>query len=59
MAGGSWKENDMMFPSTIGTPMDPSNLSHIFKRLLKKANLPDIRFHDLRHYVECWIMGSV
>ena len=48
-AGSSWKENDMMFPSTIGTPMDPSNLYHIFKDLLKLANLPDIRFHDLRH----------
>ena len=44
-----WKENDMMFPSSRGTPMDPSNLYHNFKSLLKKANLPDIRFHDLRH----------
>ena len=29
--------------------MDPSNLYHNFKRLLKKAELPGIRFHDLRH----------
>ena len=29
--------------------MGPSNLYHNFKRLLKKAELPDIRFHDLRH----------
>lgn len=48
-AGTSWKENDMIFPSSKGTPMDPSNLYHIFKGLLKKAELPDIRFHDLRH----------
>ncbi len=29
--------------------MGPSNLYHNFKRFLKKAELPDIRFHDLRH----------
>ncbi len=44
-----WKENDMIFPSSKGTPMDPSNLYHNFKRLLIEAGLPDIRFHDLRH----------
>ena len=44
-----WKENDMIFPSSTGTPMDPSNLYHNFKRMLKRAGLPDIRFHDLRH----------
>ena len=48
-AGESWIENDLIFPSVIGTPLDPSNLYHIFKELLKKAQLPPIRFHDLRH----------
>lgn len=48
-AGESWVENDLIFPSTSGTPMDPSNLYHGFKALLKTAGLPDIRFHDLRH----------
>ena len=48
-AGKSWHENDLIFPSPIGTPMDPDNLCHEFKRLLVAAGLPDIRFHDLRH----------
>ena len=48
-AGDRWKENDLIFPSTIGTPNEPTNLIKHFKILLKQAGLPDIRFHDLRH----------
>ncbi len=38
-----------MFPSVIGTPLDQRRLHIDFKRVLKKAGLPEIRFHDLRH----------
>lgn len=31
------------------TYIQPKNLCRSFKSLLKSANLPDIRFHDLRH----------
>lgn len=47
-----WRENDLVFPSTVGTPMEASNfISRIFKPALTAANLPaeQIRFHDLRH----------
>jgi integrase len=48
MAKG-WQENDLIFPSTIGTPLEQRNFYREFKELLKIAGLPDIRFHDLRH----------
>jgi integrase len=48
-AGDRWKENDLIFPSTVGTPMEPRNLMRHFKSVLNAGGLPDIRFHDLRH----------
>ena len=39
-----------VFSGTSGQPLWKSNLIyHSFKPLLAKANLPNIRFHDLRH----------
>lgn len=49
LASNRWIENDFLFPSTVGTPINQSNLYHSFKSLLQKSDLPDIRFHDLRH----------
>jgi integrase len=41
---------DLVFPSTVGGPMDPTHLvRREFAHLLQKAGLPHIRFHDLRH----------
>jgi integrase len=48
-AGESWHDIDLIFPSTIGTPWDHRNLYREYKKLLVRAGLPDIRFHDLRH----------
>ena len=48
-AGDKWQEMDLIFPSSIGTPMDTHNMRKEFKEILANAGLPDIRFHDLRH----------
>jgi integrase len=48
--GSRWREQGLIFPSSIGTPFNPSNLlNRSFKPLLRRAGVPQIRFHDLRH----------
>ena len=48
-AGDRWQDYDLIFPTTVGTPMNPSGLHLDFYRFLEQAGLPRIRFHDLRH----------
>jgi integrase len=49
-AGGLWRENSLIFASESGEPLDRRDITtHRFKPLLKRAELPQIRFHDLRH----------
>ena len=48
--GSLWSENGLIFASETGEPLNRHNLSQrTFKPLLKRAGLPQIRFHDLRH----------
>ena len=42
-------DSDLVFCHLDGKPLDPGVVSHTFAKVLKKAGLPHIRFHDLRH----------
>ena len=47
-AGSRWQNSGLVFTSSIGTALEPRNLFRSFKAQLRKADLPDVRFHDLR-----------
>ena len=38
-----------VFPSPTGGPISPDSVLHMLHRVLKRAGLPMVRFHDLRH----------
>jgi integrase len=48
-AGANWQEHDYVFCTSQGTHLGPNHIVEEFKKLLKQAGLPNIRFHDLRH----------
>ena len=48
-AGERWVDLDLVFPSWRGTLADGPNITHRFHKLLERAELPTMRFHDLRH----------
>ena len=48
--GPAWEDHNLVFTNTLGRPLLPQNLlPRSFKPLLGRAQLPPIRFHDLRH----------
>jgi integrase len=48
-AGSAWLSGDFVFTSGTGRPLDERNVLRSFRRVLRKARLPRMRFHDLRH----------
>jgi integrase len=43
------RSGGLIFGNIYGRFFNPDNVWKTFKKLLKQANLPDVRFHDLRH----------
>ncbi len=41
--------NSYVFPSPAGGPISPDSVLHMLHRVLKRAGLAQVRFHDLRH----------
>ena len=41
--------DDLVFAYENGKPLDPTVLTHNFKRIAKQSGIENVRFHDLRH----------
>jgi integrase len=47
--GAAYEDNGLVFCTQLGRPLIKGNVYRSFLRLLDKAALPRMRFHDLRH----------
>lgn len=47
--GAAWQDHGLIFPSEVGTPLDPDNFSHTFSRMCIRAGLGHWHPHELRH----------
>ena len=50
--------SDLVFTTTLGTPLDGISVTRRFQRVLKGAGLPRQRFHDLRHAAASYMLAA-
>ena len=57
--GEAWSgDGDFVFTNEIGEPVHPSALSRLFVSSARRAGLPTIRLHDLRHTYATVALGA-
>lgn len=57
MASAQWHHPSYVFATRTGRPLHPGSFNVYFTRVLRKAGLPHIRFHDLRHTAATLMLG--
>jgi integrase len=57
-AGPDWQDLGLVFTSSVGTPLDPRNVTREFARLRSRAGLGWVRLHDLRHACATFLLAE-
>ena len=42
-------DQELVFAYPDGSPLDPSTITHHYRKIVNRAGIRPIRFHDLRH----------
>jgi integrase len=56
--GAGYSDSGLVITTEDGRPMHPETLSGLFVRQAKRAGLPSIRLHDLRHSVASILLAA-
>ena len=54
--GNTWINSGYVVVDELGQPLSFSTLQKNFKKILLNNDLPDVRFHDLRHSVATYLL---
>lgn len=57
-AGDGYVDNNLVFPTSIGTPVRPRDVVKTWKKKLRNFNLPKMTFHDIRHTHASMLLAS-
>lgn len=57
IVGRDWDDQDLVFCTHAGRPLSARNVVREFDLLLEAAELPHIRFHDLRHITATFLQS--
>ena len=49
LLGAEWQDRDLVFPNEFGDFLSTTTIGRALRRVIERAGLPRIRFHDLRH----------
>lgn len=50
-----WVDEDLVFATGLGTPIEPRNLNRAWTALCERAGVKGARIHDLRHTAATWL----
>lgn len=56
--GEDWKDPEWAFATWNGYIIHPDTINDIFKKFLRRHQLPDIRLHDLRHTAATYLINA-
>jgi integrase len=58
VAGSRWSDSGHVFATMLGRPHHAATISRAFDQALARAELPDVRFHDLRHSAATFLLSQ-
>jgi len=56
--GSAWRDHNLVFASSVGTPIEPRNVNRRWDELRERAGLDWLRLHDLRHGCATFMMAA-
>lgn len=59
LAAKVWANKNLVFTTTVGTPIEPRNINRAWNTLCDRAGVRRVRVHDLRHAAGSLLLGKV